>query len=88
MILKENLVVLTIIRVPLGILEDSVLDKEQSVSFFDKEWSSMECENLGGLFLLKMIFGHRFLNNKYLSNDVTIYLLLIFSQPFASVRVH
>lgn len=58
MILKENLVLLIIIKMPLGTLQDSILDKEQLTRSFDKEWSSVEHENLGDIFLLKMFFGH------------------------------
>jgi hypothetical protein len=37
MILKENSVLLIIIRMPLGMLQDPVLDKEQSIKSLDKE---------------------------------------------------
>lgn len=57
MIVRENLVLLIIIRRPLGTLQDSVLDKDQSIKTFDKERNSMECENLGGVSLLKIFFG-------------------------------
>jgi hypothetical protein len=43
---------------PLGMLQDPVLDKEQSIKSLDKEWSSLEYENLKSIFLFKMSFGY------------------------------
>lgn len=78
MILKENSVPLIIIRMPLGALQDSIFDKKQSMRYFPKEWSSIKHENLGVYFFKNFSLDIDYLNNKYFSNYVSIYLFLIF----------